>query len=290
MNETRISPTVSHRTISIETKPTREGQKTRTFSVDLLAWVLANPIWSLGSTSKERTHRPVFLAFAGSTSAARAFQANLQAGHTAAEPNRAYGLRFEIPRSAGFRYESTTKNEGTLTLVYLPPVFSLRPPSTEVDSLSFICMPPSAWVDAQATALARSMGADAREAAIAAYFVAYLDARTALPIANDLRFHLALFRAAREQAWCQVCEGTESDPGDLFAQGLPGIGFEPPMMCNADPATFAEFLALQTARHLPRELQPQEVHSHGKTPVHRSRRVLPHTQAPAAQLSLFGGL
>ncbi|HEX4960939.1 MAG TPA: hypothetical protein VF173_08885 [Thermoanaerobaculia bacterium] len=290
MNETRTPPPVTRRTISIETKPTQEGRKTRTFSVDLLAWVLANPMWSLGSTSKERTHRPVLLAFAGSTSAARAFQANLQAGHTASEPNKGCGLRFEVPRSASFRYESTSKEDGTLTLVYLPSVFSLRPPTTEVDSLSFVCMPPSAWVDAQAATLARAMGSDAREAAIAAYFVAFLDAHTALPIANDLRFHLALFRAARKEPWCRIPDGSESDPGDLFAQGLPGIGFEPPVMCNADPAAFAEFLALQTARHLPRELQPQEVFPHGKTPVHRSRRVLPRSAAPAAQLSLFGAL
>ena len=41
MNATRTPPPVSRRTISIETKPTQEGKKTRTFSVDLLAWVLA---------------------------------------------------------------------------------------------------------------------------------------------------------------------------------------------------------------------------------------------------------
>ncbi|HSS49493.1 MAG TPA: hypothetical protein VLX28_11155, partial [Thermoanaerobaculia bacterium] len=53
------------------------------------------------------------LGLAGSTSAARAFQANLQAGHTATEPNKGYGLRFEVPRFAGFRYESTTKEDGS---------------------------------------------------------------------------------------------------------------------------------------------------------------------------------
>ena len=58
-----------HSTISVESKPAHEGQKSRTFSVELLAWVLANEMWELGSTSKETTHRPVFLAYAGSSSA-----------------------------------------------------------------------------------------------------------------------------------------------------------------------------------------------------------------------------
>ena len=56
------------RTILIESKPQREGQKSRAFSVELLAWVLANPLWELGGTAKERVYRPAFLAFAGTSS------------------------------------------------------------------------------------------------------------------------------------------------------------------------------------------------------------------------------
>jgi hypothetical protein len=289
MNGPQTPPTLERRTISIEGKPAYEGQKSRTFSVELLAWVLANPMWELGSTSKENTHRPVFLAFAGSSSAARSFQANLQGGRVAAEAARSYGRQFEIPRSAGFRYETTSRGDGTLTLVYLPHVFSRQPLTTETGTLSFVCMPPTAWVDEQAAAIAPVMGLDAREAATAAYFVAYLDARSALPIANDLRFHLALFRAAKEQVWCRVSEGCETNPGDLYAEGLAGIGFEPPVLCNVDPHIFAEFLAQQTARNLPKE-QLREVITYGTPRIHRPRRVLPHAQAPAAQLSLFGGL
>jgi hypothetical protein len=288
MNGPHTPPTLERRTLSIESKPASEGQKSRTFSVELLAWVLANPLWELGTTSKENVYRPVFLAFAGSSSAARSFQANLQCGRIAVEATGSFGRRFEIPRSAGFRYEMTSRGEGTLTLVYLPSVFSMQPPTSEVGTLSFVCMPPTAWVDEQAATIVQSMGSDAREAAIAAHFVAYLDARTALPIANDLRFHLALFRAAREQSWCRVSEGSDSEPGDLYASGLGGIGFESPVLCNVDPNAFAEFLAHQMARNLPRELRPEEI-QHGTPRIHRPRRVLPYAQAPSAQLSLFGG-
>ena len=138
--------------------------------------------------------------------------------------------------------------------------------------------------------LRRSLGHELAEASwLLPDFVAYLDARSALPIANDLRFHLALFRAAKEQSWCHVSEASETEPGDLYAQGLSGIGFEPPVLCNVDPTTFAEFLAQQTARNLPKE-QLHEVIRYGTPRIHRPRRVLPHPQAPAAQLSLFGVL
>ncbi len=289
MNGTHTPPTLDRRTLSIESKPAYEGQKSRTFSVELLAWVLANPMWELGSTGKENTHRPVFFAFAGSSSAARSFQANLQGGRVAVEAARSFGRRFEIPRSAGFRYESTRRGDGTLTLVYLPYVFSLQPLTTETGTLSFVSMPPTAWVDEQVPTIAPALGCDAREAALAAYFVAYLDARSPLPIANDLRFHLALFRAAQEQVWCRVSEGSETNPGDLYATGLAGLGFEPPVLCNVDPNVFAEFLAEQTARNLPKE-QLREVIPYGTPRIHRPRRVLPHAQAPSAQLSLFRGL
>jgi hypothetical protein len=278
-----------HKTLTIDSKPSREGQKTRTFTAEVLAWVTANPLWELGATCKERRLRPVFLALAAPVSASRAFLANLQCGHIATEPHGSYGLRFEIPRSAGFRYESTNRAGGTLTLIYLPQIFSMQPGTTERDSIAFVCMPPTAWVDDQAALIASSLGSDAREAAIAAYFVAYLDARTALPIANDLRFHLKLFRAAMEQGWCELSVGRDSDPGLLYAVGVSSIGFEAPVMCNVAPDTFADFLAEQTAKHLPKELRNEEI-LHGSPRLDRTRRILPNPHPSPAQSGLFGAV
>jgi hypothetical protein len=279
---------IDHKTITIESKPAAEGEKSRSFSVELLAWVVASSLWEMGSTPKERVLRPVFMALAGSASASRAFLANLQAGRTARE-DRKGGLSFEVPRSAGFRYESFPRGEGCLTLVYLPPVFSWQPGTTEEGTISFVAMPPTAWVDAQAAMLGSALGSEAREAAVAAYFVAFLDARSPLPIANDLRFHLELFRAAREQLWCSSSSGCDSIPGVLYAEGVTSVGFEPPVLCDVAPLEFAEFLAQQTARLLPRQPRP-EVLLHGPTRVRRSRRLLPHSSTAPVQLCLFGGI
>jgi hypothetical protein len=129
------------------------------------------------------------------------------------------------------------------------------------------------------------MGRDAREAAIAAYFVAYLDQRSPLPIANDLDFHLKLYRAALGEPWCQTSSGSEWDPGSLFELGLETVGFEAALHCKVDHQTFAQFLKAQTAAHLPSE---QETTGYGTSSIYRPRRVLPDPVHAASQLGLFG--
>ncbi|HYN19418.1 MAG TPA: hypothetical protein VE078_00540 [Thermoanaerobaculia bacterium] len=278
---------MNRKTITVESKPQREGQKSRSFSVELLAYVLANDLWELGSGAKERSYRPVFMAYAGTAQASRAFSANLRAGRPAVVSGNSSSLttKFELPRSAQFRYE-TFSHEGTaLTLAYLPAIFGFQPPTADSHDIAFLCLAPTWWVDEQAQAIAQEMGKDAREAAVAAYFVAYLDQRSPLPIANDLGFHLKLYRAALQRPWCQKSSGTEWSPGRLFHTGLEALGFEPALYCNVDHPTFAQFLKTQTAAHLPCE---QETTDHGTTPIHRSRRVLPDPVYAASQARLAG--
>jgi hypothetical protein len=276
---------VHRKTLTVESKPQREGQKSRSFSVELLAYVIANDLWELGSTAKERCYRPVFMAYAGTEQGSRAFAANLRCGRSAVVQDTGLTTRFELPRSAGFRYETFSQAGATLTLAYLPSVFSFQPAVADSGSISFLCIPPTWWVDEQAETATRTMGADAREAAIAAYFVAYLDQRSPLPIANDLGFHLKLYRAALEEDWCCLSSGSESRPGSLFHIGLESVGFEPAIYCQVDHSRFAQFLKTQTASHLPRF---KEVLTYGTPGIHRPRRVLPDSRRPAVQLSLFG--
>jgi hypothetical protein len=276
---------VNRKTITVETKPQREGQKSRSFSVELLAYVLANDLWELGAGGKERNHRPVFMAFAGTDQASRAFSANLRSGRPAVVAGHSHQVtKFEVPKSAGFRFETHSREGATLTLAYLPPIFSFQPPTADSGSLAFLCLPPTWWVDEQAQAIGEAMGEDSREAAVAAYFVALLDQRSPLPIANDLGFHLKLYRAALDEPWCQQGSGTEWSPGRLFHTGLDSVGFEPALYCNVDPATFAQFLKAQTALHLPSE---QET-IHGATPIRRPRRLLPDPVYAAAQAGFAG--
>jgi len=274
---------VNRQTITVESKPQREGQKSRSFSVELLAYILANGLWELGGGAKERHHRPVFMAYAGTDQGSRAFSANLRGGRPAVVAGGS--TRFEVPRSAGFRYETCSREGAMFTLAYLPAVFSFQPPTADSGNIAFLCLTPTWWIDEQVQVIGEAMGSDAREAAIAAYFVAFLDQRSPLPIANDLAFHLELYRAALREPWCEQSSGTEWTPGRLFHVGLEAIGFESALYCDVDHPTFAQFLKAQTAAHLP---PLQETTGHGTTPIRRPRRLLPDPGHAAVQAGLFG--
>jgi hypothetical protein len=269
------------RPLAIEAKPTREGQKTRIFRADLLTLVAApGLVPELGSSARDNTVRPVLLAYAATEQEARAFTANLRAGRPAVHDQRGVGsFRIEIPRSAGFRYETLSAAGGTLTFAYLPGAFSIQPQTAGAGSLHFLCMPPTWWVEREAAALA-GFGSDAREAALAAYFVAYLDRRTPLPIAADLRFHIALHRAAIASGWCHESQASPYRVAHLYAEGHEALGFERPLLVSTTHGDFSAFLAEQTARHLPRL---QEETTHGPTRIAGPRRLLPHAAGDPAR-------
>jgi hypothetical protein len=140
-------------------------------------------------------------------------------------------------------------------------------------------MPPTWWVEREAATLAE-LGPDAREAALAAHFVAYLDCRSPLPIANDLRFHLALYRAALAAGWCHQPQVSPYRVSKLYAEGHEALGLEPPLLVSTTHADFSAFLAEQTAQHLPRL---QEEPTHGQTRVPGPRGLLPHAAGDPAR-------
>ncbi len=96
------------------------------------------------------------MAYAASDLEARAFTANLHAGHPAAQDhNQGHsspstfasglptGLRLETPRSAGFRFDPHSRDGTTLTLAYLPAAFALQPAAAEPAAIRFLFMPPT---------------------------------------------------------------------------------------------------------------------------------------------------
>ena len=81
-------------------------------------------------------------------------------------------------------------------------------------------------------------------------FVARLDSRSPLPIANDPGFHHALFERALAEGWT----ATTDDDLRLSASGLDALGLEDPVLCDVSQEEFADFLAAATAELLPRFL------------------------------------
>jgi hypothetical protein len=83
-------------------------------------------------------------------------------------------------------------------------------------------------------------------------FVARLDARSPLPIANDPAFHHALYGRALAESWLAA-----GDDRSVFAtRGLDALGLDGAVLCDVSQETLAEFLARATADLLPRYLAP----------------------------------
>lgn len=220
-----------------------DDPKGRTFTVHLVASI---EVPQLLPPASNGTKRPVLLAYASSTSAVRAFTANLRSGYPAAHPR----WRVELLRSSGYRYQTLAPMPGSsLVLAYLPSLFHLQPAAQDDGRIAFVAALPTWWLDAQEALLAPEWGADARDVARASAFVARLDARTPLPIANDPAFHLALYRRALEEPWIE----TEGTGARVRIDGLEALGLDAPVVCDVAPAAFAEFLAQLTAELLPRQ-------------------------------------
>lgn len=231
-------------TIAAGDKP--EGTKSKQFSVHLLGYVTANELWDQGS-SGTRT-RPAWIAYAGTEHACRAFTANFRAGLPASPKRRSNAEDdFEIPKKAYYRWTRQKVARGAITWAYLPSVFHLEPTDNK-ETVEFVSMPPTWWVQRQAWELRKQFGPEAEDAAKAALFAAYVDRRTELPVLQDLGFQLRLYRAATKQRWFETPRGYRWGDGLLYAEGIERLGLEPPVAVRAEKKEFDAFLSVETKR------------------------------------------
>lgn len=222
-----------------------DDPKGRTFTVHLVASLAASGL--VPPPTSGAAIRPVLLAYAGSPSVIAAFTTNLRCGLPAQTDRE----KFELLRSFGYRYQVTSPAAGqSLAVAYLSNLFHLRPGAQDERSIRFVSAPPRWWLDEQVALLAPELGTAARDHARAMAFVARLDARSPLPIANDPRFHHALFERALAEGWT----ATPDDDRRLAANGLDALGLENPVLCDVSQEEFADFLAAATADLLPRFL------------------------------------
>ena len=265
-------------TLTIEKVERKKGQKrtkgqkpkTREFSVTQLGCVVANHLWELGSA--EKAMRPAWIAYTGSEQEVRAFTANFRGGHKA----RRRPFPLEIPKKAPHRWVTQRVGTATVTMAYIPELFHLDP-GPPPGTLTFLFMPPAWWLDEQEEELRGEFGERARDVARAAYFVAYIDRRSPLPVVHDLRFHLQLFEAARDESWTRELQRSNSRFG---WEGVTDCGLEEPIACHATHAEFETFLKSQTQKYFEEEIK------NGQTRLGADRRVLPFPAGPVEQLCL----
>lgn len=245
------------------------AKKTRTFSVRLLGYMKANFLWDCALDDEIR---PIWIAYLGTDSESQAFTSNFRGGRKAETERNT----FKIPRRAPHRWTIQQVPGGVITTAYVPELFHLEPAFPAPARVSFIFAPPKWWLDRQEQALEATYGQDAREAARAALFAAYLDRRTPLPVLGDLDFHLKLYRQALETDWVQGPRSDSHVSGRLYAVGAETCGFGHLLAVSASQETVTEFLIDQTSSFEPKEI------SHGTHRLPSDRRLLPHPEPLAA--------
>jgi len=245
------------------------ASKTRRFSVRLLGFISADPLWESGSGDETR---PVWISYLGTESESQAFTANFRGAQKAQTQSHT----FKMLKSAPYRWTRQKVPGGVVTTAYLPELFHLEPAFPAPARVRFVFAPPTWWLEAQEKALEDDYGAEAREVARAALFAAYLDRRTPLPVLGDLDFHLELFRQAQKTRWVDEPKGTTYSPGPLYVKGAQTCGFDQVLAVSAPQQTIREFLIDQTSHFQPKEAP------HGKDRIASDRRLLSHPQPSPA--------
>lgn len=222
-------------TLTITTDP--DDGKSRSFTVHRLAHLLPEV-----AEPSATPVRPWLLVVAASPSAVDAFSANLRRGEVAEmDSTRSY----KLPTTLDYRFRVTAPRPGSAVLwAYLPSVVHRHPGAAGDDTtLRFVSAPPRWWLDRQADLLEPDFGPDARDYARAMSFVARLDTRTPLPIANDPAFHLALYRRALDAPWLTRGE-------DLDTVGFDVLRLDAPLVVQVSPDELQRFLVDVTRDHL----------------------------------------
>lgn len=137
------------KTLTIEVK---SGKKGRVFSGAVLAHVCADALWEGGRTETDGT-RPVWVVLGGEETTLRPFVANFRDGAVAVEDGRGWGRRrssnkWALLKSYPFKQIHQRTGVGTLTTLYLAPLFELDPghiPSV----IGFVAAMGGAWAKVQ---------------------------------------------------------------------------------------------------------------------------------------------
>jgi hypothetical protein len=228
----------------------RNQPKSRVFSVRMLGYLAANALWDAPTSGNHI--RPAWIAYLATDQAMRPFTANFRGGRPATGDS---SKTFAMPKKSAHRWVTQRVPGASVTLAYLPELFHLEPAMVE-DHCRFIFAPPRWWVEAQAATLTAEFGDDAHDAARAALFTAFLDRRTPMPIVNDLRFHLQLYRAAleagRNHPWAIGHLGCHG--GCLSGSHHPGCGLDLPVAVNVSQSDLRRLIVEQTALFHQQEL------------------------------------
>lgn len=218
----------------IETETKKDDGKGRTFQAHLLAWIDAPNYFDHGHCTSANKTRPVWMAVATTSQAARPFSINMLRGTTAAQTgyySSSHPPKWELVRAAKYRKHHRKAAGGVVTTFFIPELFALNPGMVDPDYIRFVMLPSTKWIESQ------SMPVEDAEALL---FLAYLDRRTRFPFPQDVAF------ARRLLAACQaggLASGSGGWSRNYQEHGFGNLGLRRGIGFNALHETFGEILA-----------------------------------------------
>jgi len=231
-----------------EIETTDSDEKSRSFRAMLLAFLS----WESFRIGKSRTATPLFAAFAATDGELRPFLANLQCGAAArldgaASHSAPAPYFFSLGDRPVHRRFVQRIGSDLVATHFVPNLFSLDPPPGT--PCQFVLCPPRAWLEKESARLAEMGVERPDELALARYFVAFVDRRTAFPIPPTPEIHRALYRTFREQ---ELASGSEEN-SSITAFGFRELGYAEPQVVNADNETLETLLRDLISTHLPKD-------------------------------------
>lgn len=264
----------------------KEG-KTRSFSVELLAYATADSLWAGGQTDT-RAVRPVWALLAGTEAPMQAFLANIRMGKKAVSNN----VTFEWLKTAGYQFHTQRTDVGTIVSVYLPDLFRADPGMVDPSGVSFVALPTKEWLDEQSKHLdfkaalkhvnalftAPDLGIDTYRSwnepapdtakqieervkewlPLSTLFCLFLDRRTRAPIIPDVRFQLQVMIAAIQERCAFLSDssthasrnwGHSRNAYTVVSDTSMDTGYRGGIACRSSHETIERILAAQTERY-----------------------------------------
>jgi hypothetical protein len=262
-------------TLTIRTEPKKDPEaKTRTFSVQLLGFLTADPLWEPGGNGS--AHRPVWIAYAGTDR--EAHPSPPTSAPAARPPPTATSWRSPnaLPIAGPPRRSPADSSPSPTSPLSST---SIRWPKAPIPSALSSHRPAGGSASRQKLSLATSETTPGRRPG-PPLFCAYLDRRTPLPLIHDLHFHLQVYRAAGSAGWLHELSRSRAGGEVLVGRGAEASGLDAPVACSVGQSALADFLIQQT------QLFHHEEIRRGKTRIAASGRLLPYPLEAPVQLRL----
>lgn len=198
--------------------------------------------------------RPAMISFAAPDNECRSFAAGARATKRIEARNQAGTKECEIELLKGDGYRAAVNrmvDGATAITLFSTQVFGLE--ARPSDEVAFGMAVPTHWVDGMAKSLAAAGGLGKipmREAAVAMWFVAYLDRRCRTPLLATPEFSWLLWKSALDRKFAAYAATGDRKKAGTWVNPSPPIGLDVVASVKADTEEIEDWIAGETKSYM----------------------------------------